>query len=184
MNNINQSIPTTLIVIMAVFTLPVQAQSPGSPMRGATPFDMHDLNGDGYVTEQEFNTFRGQRMSARAAEGRPMYGAANAPSFSSFDANRDGRLTQDEFDAGRMAHMQQRRGMGPGMGRGMGYGMGPGPGMGRGMGYGMGPGMGPCHHMRKQQSGFSQYDTDGDGVISESEFNQAHQSRRGQQGPQ
>ena len=170
MNNINQSIPTALVVALMVFSLPVQAQSPNYPMRGPMPFAAHDLNSDGYVTEQEFNTFRGQRMSARAAEGRPMYGAANAPSFSSFDANRDGRLTQDEFDAGRRAHMQQRGGMGPGMGRGMGYGMGPG--------------MGPCHHMGRNKPDFSRYDTDGDGVISESEFSKAQQTRRGQQSPQ
>lgn len=97
------------------------AQTPLSPP-GPMTFASCDKNGDGTVTEQEFTTAHGERMAERAAQGAPMWGAANAPTFADFDQNGDGQLTPEEFEAGRQARMRSRPGMG------MGSGMGAGPG--------------------------------------------------------
>lgn len=78
------------------------------PPRGPAPFSAYDQNGDGAVSEAEFNTFRAQRQ----ADGRPM---RMAPSFKSLDSNRDGRLSSEEFAAGqRPAGGGQRSGPMPG----------------------------------------------------------------------
>lgn len=153
-----------LIACVGVF-LPVPAPAEEMPARGPIPFAAFDEDGNGLISEQEFNARRAQRMAAREAEGRPMRGAASAPSFSEFDTNADGQLTQDELAAGQKARMEQRRGMG--------MGTGPGPGAGQGMGMG------------RNMPAFSDYDLDGDGKILEKEFSEARTRRineRTQQG--
>jgi len=151
-----------IIAFVSVFS-PFSAQSEEIPMRGPISFDGFDKDGNGVISEEEFNAVRGERMETRAAEGRPMRGAASAPPFSELDTNGDGQLTQDELAAGQKAQMEKRRGMGMGQGRGMGHGMG----MGRNM---------PT---------YSEYDLDGDGKIVEKEFSEARSKRiseREQQG--
>lgn len=59
------------------------------------PFSTYDADGDGFITEEEFNAVRGKCMASRAAEGRQLRGAATAPTFSSFDSDGDGRLAAD-----------------------------------------------------------------------------------------
>ena len=86
------------------------------PARGPVPFATYDANGDGAVSEAEFNAVREKRQT----DGRPML---RAPSFAELDANHDGRLSPDELAAG------QRAGMGGGM---VDSTAGPGPGGGRG----------------------------------------------------
>lgn len=76
------------------------------PTRGPMNFGAFDQNTDGVVTEQEFNTARAERMAARAAQGAPMRGAANAPSFTDFDLNGDGVVSPAEFAAAKTAHRQ------------------------------------------------------------------------------
>ena len=148
MNIIKNAVPIGLIIAVASISSPIGAQSVDTPARGPIPFAALDKNGNGFVSENEFNTVRGQRMAARAAEGRPMRGVASAPSFSSFDTNSDGQLTQSELISGQKVQMEKRRGMGSGYGPGMGPGQGRGMGMmgdnqdnmpmmGRGRGYGM-----------------------------------------------
>jgi len=146
--------------------LAAQGQVPPGPMT----FVELDQNGDGVVVEQEFVTARAQHMAARAAQGAPMRGAAGAPSFADFDQNGDGRLTPEEFAAGRQARMQGRPGMGPGAG--MGPGMGPGAGMGGG------PSMG------RNMPSFVEFDLDGDGNLTETEFNQARAKRMAERAAQ
>lgn len=150
------------IVFMGTL-LPIGAQSAEIPARGPIPFAAYDKDSNGLISEEEFNTVRGERMSSRAAEGRPMRGAASAPLFSEFDTNGDGQLTQEELTEGQKAQMEKRRGMGMGQGRGMGQGMG------------------------RNMPAFSEYDLDGDGRILEKEFNEARSKRvseRAQQGYQ
>ena len=198
MNIIKKTIPVVLIITMASISSPIGAQSVDIPMRGPIPFAAHDTDGNGFVSEKEFNAVRGERMAARAAEGRPMRGAASVPSFSAFDTNNDGQLTQSELATGQKVQMEKRRGMsmGPDYGRGMGMGPGYGRGMGMGPGYGrgmgMGPGYGPCtgisegaqqgYQMRNvgNAPSFTDIDVNGDGAISPDEFN-AHQAQRRQQ---
>lgn len=164
MNLLKKSYSLGLLAI-ALGISPIAAQTEEIPARGPIPFAVYDKDGNGLINEEEFYTARGKRMAARAAEGRPMRGAANAPPFTEFDANGDGQLTQEELAAGQRAQMEKRRGMG------MGMGMGPGgmAGMGRNM---------PT---------FAEYDLNGDGKIGEAEFNEARGKRiseRAQQGYQ
>jgi len=167
MNILKNSYSVGLIIaFMSVFS-PISAQSEEIPVRGPIPFADFDKDGNGLISEEEFNAVRGERMATRAAEGRPMHGAASAPSFSELDTNGDGQLTQDELAAGQKAQMEKRREMGMGMGQG------------RGMGQGMG--------MGRNMPAFSECDLDGDGKILEKEFNEARSKRiseRVQQGYQ
>ena len=161
MNILKKTYTVGLVITFSSVLLPVSAQSEEIPARGPIPFDVYDKDNNGLVSENEFNAVRGERMSTRAAEGRPMRGAASAPSFSEFDTNGNGQLTRDELAAGQRAQMEKRQGMGMGQGRGMGKGMG------------------------MNMPTFSEYDLDGDGKLLEKEFYEARGKRiseRAQQG--
>jgi len=88
-------------------------------------FPAMDQNGDGQVSAAEFGQFRAQRMAARAAQGRPMRNAANAPTFERLDTNGDGYLSPAEVSAHQQARFAARGG-----GRGAGCRQGGGPGAG------------------------------------------------------
>ncbi|NCC28709.1 MAG: hypothetical protein EOM22_11345 [Gammaproteobacteria bacterium] len=159
------------VTVAATFAAPLALAQQPAPPRGPMTFSAFDLDGDGIVTEQEFDTARAQRMAERAAQGAPMRGAANAPAFSDFDLNGDGRLTPEEFATVQQSRMQGRPG----------GGMGPGAGMGPGGGMGMGPGAG----MGRNMPAFAEFDLNGDGVLTEQEFYEARANRiaeRSQQG--
>jgi Ca2+-binding EF-hand superfamily protein len=158
------------VTIAAAFAAPLALAQQPSP-RGPMTFSAFDLDGDGIVIEQEFDTARAQRMAERAAQGAPMRGAANAPAFSDFDLNGDGRLTPEEFATVQQSRIRGRPG----------GGMGPGAGMGPGGGMGMGPGAG----MGRNMPAFAEFDLNSDGVLTEQEFYEARANRiaeRSQQG--
>jgi Ca2+-binding EF-hand superfamily protein len=75
--------------------------------RWAPAFSDFDLNGDGSLTEAEFNEARAKRMSERATQGYPMRNAGNAPAFGSLDTDGNGKVTPDEFAAAQAQHRQQ-----------------------------------------------------------------------------
>ena len=92
-------------VLIAVAVLPFVARADSH--HGSPPtFADFDTDGDGFVSEEEFNTLRSERIAAKAKEGRQMKGMASAPPFSSIDSNGDGKLDEAEFTAGRDAHMK------------------------------------------------------------------------------
>ena len=147
-----------LIALVAVIS-PVSVQAEETPVRGPIPFADYDKDSDGFISDEEFNTVRGERMAKRAAEGKQMRGAASAPAFSDFDTNGDNQLSSDELAAGQKAQMDKRRGMGKGKGAGM----------------------------ERNRPAFSEFDLDGDGKILEKEFNEARSKRisgRAQEGYQ
>ncbi|EGV18083.1 EF-hand domain-containing protein [Thiocapsa marina] len=151
------------VTVAAAFAAPLALAQQPPPPRGPMTFSAFDLDGDGIVTEQEFDTAQSQRMAERAAQGAPIRGAANAPAFSDFDMNGDGRMTTEEFATVQQSRMQGR----PGRGMGPGGGMGPGAGMGRNM------------------PAFAEFDLNGDGALTEQEFYEARATRiveRSQQG--
>jgi len=156
-HHLNKAIPLGLVLALSASMVPMTAQSEEMPERGPIPFAVYDKDGNDLISEQEFYTVRGERMAKRAAEGRPMRGAANAPAFSQFDTNSDGQLTKDELVAGQQAQMEKRRAMGMGQGRGMGMRQGRG--------------------MRPEAISFSVFDKDGNGFISEQEFDTARGER-------
>ena len=126
---------------------------------GPMPMFSFDTNGDGVISEDEFNQARDQRMAARAAQGRPMYRSDNAPAFRDIDSNGDGTVTQQEMMAFHQARMQQR----------------PMPMPPRGYGY---PG-GMMARPGANQPSFADMDANGDGCIDPTELNQFQQSRIG-----
>jgi Ca2+-binding EF-hand superfamily protein len=151
MSNLSKVIPLGLVIAFGTSIVPMTVQSEEIPARGPIPFAAYDKDGNNLISEEEFYAVRGERMAKRAAEGRLMRGAANAPAFSQFDTNSDGQLTADELTAGQQAQMQKRRGMGMGQGRGMGRG--------------------------RNMPVFSDFDLNGDGNIVEKEFYEARNRR-------
>lgn len=144
---------TAIPLALAVALPSVQAEA--IPAQGPIPFATYDANGDGSVTETEFNAIRAQRMESRAAAGRPMRGLANAPTFADFDKDANGKLTPAELTAGQQAQRQAS----------------PGAGMGRGAGMGVGGGSG------MNPPAFADFDTNGDGCINAEEFSAGWGSR-------
>ena len=157
-------------ILFGAFSLMLVAgvQAADVPLQGPIPFALYDKDGDGRVSEMEFDEVRGERLQARAAEGRP---TAWAPSFITFDVDADGFLTPEELSAGQQSQMKERRGMGMMPGSGNGSAMNTPGGMGQKMG--------------RNMPTFSDYDLDGDSKVTESEFNKARAQRvseRAQQG--
>lgn len=64
--------------------------------RGPVSFATYDADGNGAISEQEFNTIREQRQAAVRASGRMGQGMANAPSFADTDTDRDGQISAQE----------------------------------------------------------------------------------------
>ena len=140
---------------------------------GPASFETFDRDGNGTISEAEFDAVRGERRSAAAQAGRPIRRAATSLTFKEIDRDGDGQLTREEFDGAHAAQPRTRQGArGAGMGRGaeMGAdgGMGRGAGAGVGMG-GAGPGM--------NQPQFADFDLNGDGSITEPEFHAARSGR-------
>ena len=130
--------------------------------QGPMPFYGIDSNGDGVISEQEFNKAHADRMAARAAQGRPMRNAGNAPVFADLDLDGNGTISHQELMQFRKARMQARRAM-HGWGRGRAQGM---PGR---------PGFMP--------PSFADMDANGDGCINPQELARFQQAMmRGQPG--
>jgi len=153
------------MAVMASAVTAVYAQPAEIPGRGPIPFNAIDLDGNGTISAQEFDTVHQQRMSARAAEGRPMRGMANGHSYADFDTDSNGQLTPEELAAGQQAQMQKRQAMG------MGQGQGQGQGQGRG----------------RNMPAYTDFDLNADGYLVEDEFYEARNirvSERAKQGYQ
>lgn len=175
MPDLRQRVTTVLLGVLLICILPVaaQAEETGGKGHGPGSFSVFDMDENGFVSEEEFYSVRQQRMAAKAAEGKKMRCAASAPAFADLDTDGDGQLNPDELAAGQKAHRakcQEGHGEGHGQGQGKGHGKGHGKGYGKGDGTGHGQGQG----MKGNMPTFSDFDLDGDGVIGESEFNEAH----------
>jgi Ca2+-binding EF-hand superfamily protein len=113
-----------------------------------------DADGDGFVSEEEFNAFHAERHAAKAEAGKPMKGMASAPAFADIDSDGDDKLTEAELTAAHQAHMQAMQEAHKDMCGGKGEG--------KCMHHGMKEGM--------KMPAFGDLDLDGDGCISAEEF--------------
>ena len=143
-------------MILAIVLLPAVARANPGMQSGPPAFEEIDIDGDGFVSEEEFTTFREARMAAMAEAGMPMKAAAIAPAFVEIDTDGDGMLTETEFLTAQQAH---RKAMHEKMAAAHGGGMGMHLGGGKGM---------PT---------FEQLDLNGDGCIDADEFAK-HQAER------
>jgi Ca2+-binding EF-hand superfamily protein len=89
---------TGIIGLVAGVALSAAAQSTPMNEQGAASFEEFDRDGDGYVTQGEFDAVRAERQEARGGQG-----AGRAPAFGAFDSDGDGRLTPEELAVGREA---------------------------------------------------------------------------------
>ncbi|KGY14138.1 hypothetical protein NM22_01375 [Vibrio tubiashii] len=62
-------------------------------------FSQFDLDGDGQITEAEFNQVRSERIAQRTEEGRTLKNINQSPMFASLDTNADGVVSEQEFIA-------------------------------------------------------------------------------------
>ena len=130
-----------LLLFFSVQTLHAEQM----PQRGPIPFNIYDIDSNGYISQDEFSTRRGQRMESRAAQGYPLQNMALEPDFMQFDTDKDGRLNQDELAIGQQQQMQKRRNMGQGRNRGM--------------------------NSARNMPRFEDFDQNKDGVLTADEFN-------------
>lgn len=113
---------TMVLGIMLVIPGWVTAQTPLT-QPGPLPFQTFDVDGNGSISRQEFETVHAQRRSARTNQGGPMRGQATSPKFQYFDSNDDGQLSQKELLSGQHNRMLMMKQSGKRGGRGMGRNM-------------------------------------------------------------
>ena len=108
----------TTAMILGTFTLSTGLILAGNASaKGPISLASYDADGDGSITEQEFNQARTKQQEEMKASGRRGQGMGNAPSFADADTDKDGKLSAEEIKT--MQEKQQaNRGKGQGRGKG------------------------------------------------------------------
>lgn len=101
------------VLVMGGFT-GVSAQAEDEAQGCQAKFTEFDLDGNGFIVEQEWGEGHAKRMQAKAEEGRKMKHAGEMPTFASIDLNGDGQLDEEEFDAHKKAHQHEHQHKGQG----------------------------------------------------------------------
>ena len=149
MKSVEKSVFEVILIItsvLALAVLPLAAHAGQGMQHKPPPFAAIDKDGDGFVSEAEFNSHRAERHAAMAAAGKPMKGMATAPTFADVDSDGDGKVTEAELTAAQQAHMKAMREAHQGMGGGK-----------------------DAHKGMKMPT-FEDLDLDGDGCINADEF--------------
>jgi len=82
------------LLIVALIVTGALAVGQGKNMQS---YNSLDTNGDGKVTQVEFENKQQSKMIKQAEAGKMMRNVANAPHFSDVDTNSDGNIDKDEF---------------------------------------------------------------------------------------
>jgi len=119
--------------LLALAMSPAHAADTDLPARGPLPFSSFDADGDGRISQEEFNRTHTERVQQRTQTTNRSRSMGNAPPFGAIDRNADGAVSPEEFQnhqqyQQRQQQMYQER---MNMGRPGGMGMGGGPGGGR-----------------------------------------------------
>jgi Ca2+-binding EF-hand superfamily protein len=149
MKSLEKTVFEVILIIAAVFAmavLPLAAQAGQGMQQKPPPFAEIDKDGDGFVSEAEYDTHRAEWHAAMAEAGKPMKGMATAPAFADIDSDGDGKLSEAELTAAQQAHKQAMREAHKGMGGGK-----------------------EMHKGMKMPT-FEDLDLDGDGCINAEEF--------------
>ncbi|MBA6225053.1 hypothetical protein H4J51_13780 [Colwellia sp. MB02u-18] len=157
MKKLFKVMPLILVPFLSVISL--SSLSADLPVHGPTTFATYDSNGDGVISEQEFDQVRSERMATkksgkghsmepgrRKADG--MSKGRNMASFTKFDLNGDGVILKQEFSDARAARKKA----------------------GVKQGY-------PMRNLANAPS-FEDIDSDGNGKILSEEFAQYHVNQR------
>ena len=104
------------LLIVALIVTGALAVGQGNVMPSYSDFDR---DGNGKVTQKEFENTQQERRAVQAESGRMMRNADNAPVFGDLDTNNDGNIDKQEFQTHQATN---RRGMGRGQGAGRGQG--------------------------------------------------------------
>jgi Ca2+-binding EF-hand superfamily protein len=108
MKKITSPVLVTLMAVTAMMVTPLWAQGAQNGKGKNMPtFAEFDLNGDGGITGNEFNTAHAERIAKHAQEGRKMKNLANACSFADIDTDGDGVVTPNEFSAHQVEHRKK-----------------------------------------------------------------------------
>ena len=95
------------LLIVALIVTGALAVGQGRNMQSYSDLDS---DGNGKVTQKEFESMQQARMTAQAEAGRMMRNAGNAPQFSDIDTNGDGNLDKAEFQAHQAKQQARNRG--------------------------------------------------------------------------
>ncbi|MCK5110488.1 MAG: EF-hand domain-containing protein [Arcobacteraceae bacterium] len=167
MKNLVKKVNLSLVVVGALSMVSSSLVAQNIPDRGPISFSVYDSNNDNFVSQSEFYDARARRMSKKAAQGKAMRKAGNAPEFEVFDANSDGRITKMELLEGQNAQMQKNRANRGSKKQGK-----------------MNNRQGNKQGMRRNMPTFESYDLNGDGYLTSNEMNEARAQRMQQQASQ
>lgn len=110
----------TTAMILGTFSLSTALILAGNASaRGPISLENYDADGNGSITEQEFNSAREQQQAKMKDSGRMGRGMANSPSFADTDTDKDGQISAQELKT-----MQEKQQANRGKGRGQGKGKG------------------------------------------------------------
>lgn len=111
-HSVMQPAIATLLTISAVYLLSFNVNAEGAPeapAMGPIPFASYDKDGNGAISEEEFNITRTERIQSKINNGMGQgMGMSNAPQFSDFDSNDDGKISVDELRNGQNEQRSQR----------------------------------------------------------------------------
>lgn len=95
-----------MFILLATVTLCGSLMSAADS--GPIPFAQYDRDGNGIITQEEFNFRKTERMTLREEEGKAMRNTEDSPNFSYFDRNGDGRIDPQELRNGQKERIQNR----------------------------------------------------------------------------